>query len=311
MPKLRIGLTKTATANKPGSVVREHAAGTVRPLGDCSEYLVNNDALLCVSTIEADPSAISNERTACAAGIRQEGEQLVHDVVRHPRRARYERRASSEGEVPHEGVASQPNSAGTPPAAAPPAPTESAASVMLPNEKGAINWLRVAEGRMALWHRPGSKASVKLRQIAGATMLVTLLAEREGAESIGRSALAGGLEWLWFPLDGADLDYLGSKEAIDTLTRATTAVVSALRRGASVVVHCSAGIHRTGSVGYTVLRASGLSSAEAHAGLMSMRPITAEGVDQTARGRGVGGDRTALVDRHVLPRALEALEDIS
>ena len=67
---------------------------------------------------------------------------------------------------------------------------------------------------MALWHKPGGKALPKLA-VAGATMVATLLAEREGAELIGRKARDAGLAWHWADLDGANTEYLASAEAVD------------------------------------------------------------------------------------------------
>ena len=175
--------------------------------------------------------------------------------------------------------------------------------VVLPNEKGAIGWLSLGGGRMALWHRPGGKACAKLCAVANATLVVTLLSEREGAEGIGRNAIAAGLEWRWFPLDGADAEYLETEDAVETLRRAAVAVTDALRTGASVLVHCSAGIHRTGCVAYAVLRMCGFSVAQSRAALAAMRPITGEEVDHAAPGRSKGGGRTGIIESRVLPRA--------
>lgn len=59
--------------------------------------------------------------------------------------------------------------------------------------------------------------------------------------------------------------------------------------GARVVVHCSAGIHRTGMFGYALLRMVGLSADEARAKLRELREVTGEGVgkDRLAWGDGL------------------------
>lgn len=183
--------------------------------------------------------------------------------------------------------------------------------ILLPGEKGAIRWLSVGGGRLALWHRPGGKASLKLKSIAGATMIATLLAEREGAETIGMQARAAGLDWTWHALDGAESSYLETDDAIQEMTRATVTVCTALRKGASVLLHCSAGIHRTGSVGYAILRSSGYGVSAALSALGSMRTVTGEGVDQSGRGgKSAGGERTKIVERHVVPAASRALSEV-
>ena len=44
------------------------------------------------------------------------------------------------------------------------------------------------------------------------------------------------------------------------------------------MLHCAAGIHRTGTIGYTFLRLSGKSDSEALQGLKNMREDTWNGV---------------------------------
>lgn len=173
--------------------------------------------------------------------------------------------------------------------------------LQLPNEKGDICWVVVGGGRMALWHKPGGKALPKLAA-AGATMVATLLAEREGAELIGRKAHEAGLAWHWADLDGANAEYLASAEAVDVLVGTVATIRSALSRGDSVLVHCSAGLHRTGTVGYAVMRASGWSKDEAREGLRRMREETANKVDEVGAGNAKGGGRLDIVDRLVLDR---------
>ena len=54
------------------------------------------------------------------------------------------------------------------------------------------------------------------------------------------------------------------------------------------MVHCSAGIHRTGMFGYALLRAVGLDREASNAKLRELRAVTAEGV---------GDERLAWGDR--------------
>ncbi|NNC15830.1 hypothetical protein HJC22_08825 [Corallococcus exiguus] len=62
--------------------------------------------------------------------------------------------------------------------------------------------------------------------------------------------------------------------------------------GGKLVIHCSAGIHRTGMFGYALLRQLGLSADAARARLAELRQVTAEGV---------GPDRLAWGDAMVEP----------
>ena len=147
----------------------------------------------------------------------------------------------------------------------------------------------VADGALALTHRPKLKAIPALRGL-GATHLVTLLAEREGAIQIGNAATAAGLTWLWMPLDGGDVPDAAHTAALrPRLAVITTAIAS----GGKVVVHCSAGIHRTGMIGYALLRQLRLSADAAREKLSELRSVTAEGVgpDRLAWGDSlIGGE---------------------
>mmetsp|Transcript_50783 Transcript_50783/g.164533 ORF Transcript_50783/g.164533 Transcript_50783/m.164533 type:complete len:153 (+) Transcript_50783:2-460(+) len=141
----------------------------------------------------------------------------------------------------------------------------------------------------------------KLRA-AGATMVATLLCESEGAELIGHKAREAGLEWHWTDLQHANTDYLRTDEAVDKMAAAVAAIRAALGRGGNVLVHCSAGIHRTGTVGYAVLRASGWTRGEALTGLHQLRIATAEGVDKVGAGNAHGSGRLEIAETILLPR---------
>jgi predicted protein tyrosine phosphatase len=141
----------------------------------------------------------------------------------------------------------------------------------------------VAGGALALTHRPKLKTIPALRGL-GATHLVTLLAEREGAKQIGSAATAAGLTWLWMPLDGGDVPCAARTAE---LRPRLVAIATTIGNGSKVVVHCSAGIHRTGMIGYALLRQLGMSADAAREKLPELRSVTAEGV---------GSDRLAWGD---------------
>jgi protein tyrosine/serine phosphatase len=46
------------------------------------------------------------------------------------------------------------------------------------------------------------------------------------------------------------------------------------------LIHCSAGIHRTGMIANALLRSLGLTADEAKAGLLTMRQVTHDGVGE-------------------------------
>ena len=130
-------------------------------------------------------------------------------------------------------------------------------------------------GALALTHRPKLRDFALLRDEQGATHLVTLLAANEQAAQVGAAAEAAGLTWVWIPMQGANVP---SAERTAALSGELDKVRDLIAGGARVVVHCSAGIHRTGMFGYALLRTCGLAPEAAMETLATLRPVTAEGV---------------------------------
>jgi protein-tyrosine phosphatase len=125
---------------------------------------------------------------------------------------------------------------------------------------------------LILTHRP-KKTTVAAWPALGVTHVMTLLLEREGAREIGALVAAAGLAWIWCPLDGGNVN-----TKLEAVAAGLEASRAALAAGGRVVVHCSAGIHRTGMVGYALLRCAGLDAETARAKLRALRAVTAEGV---------------------------------
>lgn len=126
--------------------------------------------------------------------------------------------------------------------------------------------------QLVLTHRP-KKAAIATWRALGITHVMTLLLEREGAREIGALVTAAGLAWIWCPLNGGDV-----RTRFDAVAEGLAAATAALAAGGRVVVHCSAGIHRTGMVGYALLRCTGLDADAARAALRELRAVTADGV---------------------------------
>lgn len=140
----------------------------------------------------------------------------------------------------------------------------------------ATSWVPMAGGLLALGHRP-KKAAIQMLGEGGATTLVTLLSQREGARDLGVLAMAGGVRWIWLPLPNGAPPPL---ERDDDIRSGFAQIAAALAAGGRVLVHCSAGIHRTGMMAFGLLRFLGLSPAEAKGALALLRQVTADGVGE-------------------------------
>jgi len=112
--------------------------------------------------------------------------------------------------------------------------------------------------------------------------IVTLLGESEGPCAAVRAGCGRlGLGWSHVPLSGANLAAAGDRASIERLPE----VVALLAKGESVLVHCAAGMHRTGISCYVTLRLAGWSEAEAVEGVRGMREVTHEELVRERRGK--------------------------
>jgi hypothetical protein len=111
-----------------------------------------------------------------------------------------------------------------------------------------------------------------LRQLAGehgATLLVTLLSRRElgAVGGLGRPARALGMRWIHHPIP--DMEPPASPGAAAGLVARLT---DHLGEGRTAVVHCLAGLGRTGTVAACLLVARGRAAEEAIAAVRAVRP---------------------------------------
>eukprot|EP01006_Ploeotia_vitrea_P023066 TRINITY_DN55511_c0_g1_i1.p1 TRINITY_DN55511_c0_g1~~TRINITY_DN55511_c0_g1_i1.p1 ORF type:complete len:488 (-),score=60.59 TRINITY_DN55511_c0_g1_i1:836-2299(-) len=167
------------------------------------------------------------------------------------------------------------------------------------NERGAVDltWVPILTGKLALWHRPGKKAFPGLKA-AGCTTVVTLLYEKEGAGQVITGTKAAGMNSIWCSVAGGSPEHLTSHAA--AIADGVQQTHDLLAKGENVMVHCSAGMHRTGCFAWTLLRYIGLSKDEAMETLFCLRKATAEGV---------GEKRIAIAEKVVLPVLVPELKD--
>lgn len=136
------------------------------------------------------------------------------------------------------------------------------------------NWVPIAGGFLALGHRPRKTGFKKLKD-EGATAVLTLLSEQEQARDLGVLAVAQGLKWIWLPLPNGTPPPV---DRDDDIRAAFIDVRAALEAGGRVLVHCSAGIHRTGMMAFGLLRFLGIEANEAKRVFTLLRQVTATGV---------------------------------
>ncbi len=143
----------------------------------------------------------------------------------------------------------------------------------------AVNWVQIGNGYLAIGHRPATKFVNDLR-LQNATHILTLLSEKEDARKIEALTKKNGLDWLWFPMDSAEPPAEERNTEVAELFRNMKEVLHSEGR---IYLHCSAGIHRTGMIGYAFLRYIGNDEEKANKLLLNLRVETSEGVGEKRR----------------------------
>jgi predicted protein tyrosine phosphatase len=122
-----------------------------------------------------------------------------------------------------------------------------------------LHWETVGSGRLALFHRPKIKV-LPLWAASGCDLVVTLLSDGEGAEALGAAIRALNMDWHWLAMRTGRPPGVRDTERI----RATLPIISAsLDEGRSILIHCAAGMHRTGMIAYALLRWRGCGAEDA------------------------------------------------
>jgi protein-tyrosine phosphatase len=137
-----------------------------------------------------------------------------------------------------------------------------------------ISWIPVGKGRIALSNRPKLKSIAKLRD-GGCQRIITIQGRKEQPKQIANAAHDAGILWTWIPVENGSFP----NGEIDRLMRIEVQnLAKNIEMGESVLVHCSAGIHRTGMFVFGLCRWLGYSEVEALKLISDMRTVTREGL---------------------------------
>ncbi|HEX9718138.1 MAG TPA: tyrosine-protein phosphatase [Ramlibacter sp.] len=130
--------------------------------------------------------------------------------------------------------------------------------VVLPPQVPGSLWLGSMPGRFETWSAFESQA-----RRAGLALVVCLTPRSELAElspAYHRSVAQGTVPFRWL---NVPMPNFGVPEDPAAFRREVQQIAAALRQGDAVLLHCAAGLGRTGSTAACVLKALGLDSEEA------------------------------------------------
>jgi hypothetical protein len=142
-------------------------------------------------------------------------------------------------------------------------------------------WGVVGNGRLGACGAPGEGGITRWISV-GADVVVTLQREHEMRGGIAEQCRDGGIHWVHLPLEGRHSLLQPNEQDLASISQIHL-VAELLAHGHSVVVHCAAGMHRTGFVCYLALRLCNFSPNDSLRKLQQMRPVTYEQVIATTR----------------------------
>jgi len=124
----------------------------------------------------------------------------------------------------------------------------------------------------------------RFRQDLGITHILTLLNHNENKHTnICNYIESADIKSFHIPIEGADVSIFTSSQTIDILIERLPSIRDVLLNSTEttpvkMIIHCSAGLHRTGTITYLLLRLCGFSVDQALLIINRTRAITARQV---------------------------------
>ena len=141
--------------------------------------------------------------------------------------------------------------------------------------------LKETNSKISCHGRPTSKDLKFIKLTYGVNCVLTLQHSNEKPEEIKKICEENNLKWLHVDLQGANLPYMQKPETQKLLINSIKILTQVLKNySVNLFIHCAAGIHRTGTVVYSLLRYFGESPDSALKALEYIRSETRKEVGQ-------------------------------
>jgi protein-tyrosine phosphatase len=162
-----------------------------------------------------------------------------------------------------------------------------------------LQWGSILQSKLTMWHRP-KRQHIKYLKDENCTLIISVQSEKEQAADVGKDCSKFGIRWIHIPLEGANETLLSAEESITVVLEGLYAVFKMLNNNQEkALVHCAAGIHRTGVCTYVLARVAGRTKKEATSFLKQLREVTFAQV---------GDWRLALAEEILVPRLKERIQ---
>ena len=153
------------------------------------------------------------------------------------------------------------------------------------NEENITYWVPLLQHAVTVASAPGRNRLVEWRE-AGVTDVVTLLRFDEMKPWLPRACDTARMRWHHFPLSGRRPKSPNDMNMVENIVSWTMSMSSPHLPPARIVVHCAAGLHRTGFALYLMFRSSGLSPEDALMRIHQARPLTQQELKRHTRRSG-------------------------
>jgi len=135
-----------------------------------------------------------------------------------------------------------------------------------------VKFIKVIQGKIGLSAKPSLGKLVKLND-QNLSTIITLLTISENKKDIEYYVNKYRKDWMWFPLSASELSY--DNDFRVKLHAIYDEVIVRLKSGETILIHCAAGVHRTGLFTYGLLLKLGYKRNEALELIYELRPVTA------------------------------------
>ena len=160
-----------------------------------------------------------------------------------------------------------------------------------------LGFAYVGQCQLTVWHRPLFDQVGRLKETIGITMIITIQSHEELPQEIERACKMNGLKYYHLPLGDATKKTLNDLEICKFIQDEVNKLYSIFHeKEEKVLIHCGAGIHRSGIVAYSLIRKTGLNSSDSMQVVRGIRRETAQGV---------GEWRIELVEKNIIENNLQ------
>lgn len=138
----------------------------------------------------------------------------------------------------------------------------------------------LSNGSVLLSPRPSWKIIRSLCKSSQCDTIITLLWETETPEELNQHCTKIGADWVWFPIKAINYTVISDPDKFQEISNKLLHIKTLLDDSKKILIHCAAGVHRTGFVSYVLSRLCGKTHQETLQIFQISRPAILEKISQ-------------------------------